>query len=202
MKKIIMLLSKGFNPDVRVYKEAKTLVKKDYDVTIIAWDRLKEYPKKEIIEGINIERITLKSVFCAPFLNLVMIPLFWLCILFKLFSRDFDAIHCHDFDTLPVGVFIGKLRRKKIIYDAHEQYNLMIARSPKMPKFLRPFFIITFDIMEKFFIRLVDYVITVNQINIRDKYQQIKNKVIVANFPESSFFKKYINKKLKDNVLI
>ena len=44
MKKILMLLSNPFRPDVRVYKEAISLIKGGYDVTVVAWDRGKRYP--------------------------------------------------------------------------------------------------------------------------------------------------------------
>lgn len=40
-----MLLSNGFSPDPRVYKEAVTLVKNGYEVIILAWDREKRLLK-------------------------------------------------------------------------------------------------------------------------------------------------------------
>ena len=38
-RRVLMLLSNPFAPDPRVYKEARTLTRNGYTVTIIAWDR-------------------------------------------------------------------------------------------------------------------------------------------------------------------
>jgi len=42
-KKILMILSKPFVIDPRVYQEAESLVKNGYEVTVIVWDRRKDY---------------------------------------------------------------------------------------------------------------------------------------------------------------
>ena len=60
-KKIIMLLTNAFEPDPRVYQEAKSLINNGYDITIICWDR--DYKKQafEKINAIEIERIYVRS---------------------------------------------------------------------------------------------------------------------------------------------
>ena len=40
-----------------------------------------------------------------------------------------DVIHCHDLDTLPLGFVLGKLKRKPIVYDAHESFPDMLEGS-------------------------------------------------------------------------
>ena len=57
-KQIIMLLANGFNPDPRVYKEARYLLKIGFHLTILCWDREKgyEYPEYQIIDGMEIVR--------------------------------------------------------------------------------------------------------------------------------------------------
>ena len=47
MKKVKMILTNGFGPDVRVYKEAKYLVSKGFDVEILCWDRENEFAGAE-----------------------------------------------------------------------------------------------------------------------------------------------------------
>lgn len=153
-----MLLSNGFNPDVRVYKEAKTLVENGHKVTILAWDRLRECPKKEVLDGINIERIHISSVYGNIFQNSLNMPLFWTYAFFKLLFRNFDVIHCHDFDTLLPGFLLGKLKGKKIVYDAHESYPVM--KSVKLPAII----IKLIAFLEGFLSRRTDYVITVNDL--------------------------------------
>jgi glycosyltransferase involved in cell wall biosynthesis len=39
---------------------------------------------------------------------------------------DIGMVHCHDFDTLPLGLVIGWLRGKPVLYDAHEIYSDMV----------------------------------------------------------------------------
>ena len=61
--KVYMILTNGFDPDVRVYKEAKYLVEKNFEVTILCWDRRCEYidKKEEILDGIKIKRFFIPS---------------------------------------------------------------------------------------------------------------------------------------------
>lgn len=53
-----MLLTNGFDPDPRVYKEAKSLTKLGHKITILCWDRDGTYVDKpeENLNGIKIVR--------------------------------------------------------------------------------------------------------------------------------------------------
>ena len=120
--KIVMTVSNPFKPDPRVYKEARSLVKHGYEVTIIAWDREGKYPKEELFEGIKIKRIKLKSKY-GDFLDFVLkLPLFYLMALIMILREDFDVIHTHDFDTALLGFIMKILKGKKWIYDVHDLY--------------------------------------------------------------------------------
>ena len=58
-----MILTNGFGPDVRVYKEAKYLVGRGFDVEILCWDRkMSIFTKKEIVDG------TRSKVFHIPYM--------------------------------------------------------------------------------------------------------------------------------------
>ena len=127
MKKVIMLLSNPFKPDPRVYKEARSLVNHGYDVTVLAWDREGKYPKKEVIDGIKIERIRLKSRYGLSVELFFKMYLFWALAFFKSFKDDFDVIHTHDFDTAILGLLF-KLLRKKWIYDVHDLYFTFFSK--------------------------------------------------------------------------
>ncbi|MCK5547884.1 MAG: glycosyltransferase family 4 protein [Thermoplasmata archaeon] len=131
MPKVVMLLSNPFRPDVRVHKEARTLVKNGYDVEIIAWDRDGKYPREEVIDGIKVTRYRryVKWGDLLPtFLGLI---LFRFHAFLKLIRHPPDFIHCHDFDTLAPGVIAGKLESRIVVYDAHELYPEMVAN--KLP---------------------------------------------------------------------
>ncbi len=121
MKKVLMLLSNPFNPDPRVYKEARSLVKAGYEVTILCWDRQLKQKKNENIEGIHIERIRLKAGY--GFKSMIFkLPVFWVKIFLKSIKKDFDIIHSHDFDTAIVGYFLKIFKKKKWVYDSHDLY--------------------------------------------------------------------------------
>jgi len=158
MKKVIMLLSNPFKPDPRVYKEAKSLVNNGYDVTVLAWDREGKYPRKEVIDGIKIERISLKAPYGNNLQLFFLLPLWQFIVFLKLLNKRFDLLHCHDFDTLTVGILLKKIKNKKIIYDAHESYPDMIK--PDIPVL---FYKVIFN-LESFYLKKIDYLITVNEI--------------------------------------
>lgn len=117
-----MLRSNPFEPDERVYKEAKSLIKNGYDVTLLCWDRELKYPPKEVFEGIKIERIPLKAGYGSLRELLFKIPLFWIKTFIKGLKIDFDVIHSYDYDTLPAGVWLKWFKGKKLIYDALELF--------------------------------------------------------------------------------
>jgi len=125
-----MTLSNPFKPDPRVYKEARSLVKYGYDVTIIAWDREGKYPKEELVDGIKIKRIKLKSRY-GDFLDFILkLPLFYIMALLILIKEDFDVIHTHDFDTAFLGFIIKTLKGKRWVYDIHDLYECFIEIKP------------------------------------------------------------------------
>jgi len=97
-KKVLMLLTNPFISDPRVYKEAKSLVKSGYEVTILCWDRQLKHKKKEKIDGINVERLGLRASY--GFKSMIFkLPIFWIKLFFKALKKDFDIVHSHDFDT-------------------------------------------------------------------------------------------------------
>src|SRR5262249_3694874 len=60
--RVLMLLSNCFNPDPRVHSEARSLVQNRYEVLVLAWDRERQRPMQEVVDGILIKRIRLRSV--------------------------------------------------------------------------------------------------------------------------------------------
>jgi len=62
-----------------------------------------------------------------------MMRFYWKC-LRESKLREFDVVHCHDLDTLPMGLLISKLRNVPLVYDAHESYVDMIQW--RIPEFV------------------------------------------------------------------
>ena len=55
--KILMLLSNPLMVYMHVYKEAKGLTDAGNEVTVVAWDRKKEYEPESIVDGIRVVRL-------------------------------------------------------------------------------------------------------------------------------------------------
>ena len=128
-KKVIMLRSNPFKPDVRVYKEAKSLTKNGFEVKIVAWDRECRFPVRETLDDITIVRIRVLSTYSRGLSQLVKMIIFWIFAVNVLRKLKIDVIHCNDFDTLPIGVFFKSIRKTKLVYDAFENYSTMIRMS-------------------------------------------------------------------------
>jgi len=124
MHEVKMIVTNRFDPDVRVYKEAKYLVSCGFDVEILCWDREGEYKDKEFenIEGIKIKRFFpytkygtgLKQI--KPFMKFI-----YECRNY-LNSKEYQYLHCHDLDGALVG-YLCKSKKCKLIFDMHEFYE-------------------------------------------------------------------------------
>jgi glycosyltransferase involved in cell wall biosynthesis len=134
---VLMFVSNPFTNDPRVYAEAKSLVKAGHEVTVIAWDREKQNPPKQNWDGIEVvrtsTRLGLKYGFASWLWNSCNL-LLWQRQAYRLAlilhkERCFGVIHCHDFDTLAIGIRLKRKLRSPLIYDAHEIYGYMVARS-------------------------------------------------------------------------
>lgn len=152
-----MLLTNAFDLDPRVHQEAKALVESGYDVTILCWDRDYKTPAYEIKDGIKVERIYVQSTHGRGTSQILFLFIFWLKAYIRACSKDFDVVHCHDFDTLPLGYMLSRHRVAKLVYDAHESYVDMIGNIPQWLK-------TAIYHVENSFLKRTDLLITVGEI--------------------------------------
>lgn len=124
MKKIKMLLTNSFHPDVRVYKEAKYLVSKGFDVEILCWDRQNEYRNREVeeIEGIKIKRFFPYAKYGTGYKQIIPYIKFIKECKNYLKNKEYGYLHCHDLDGI-IAVYFCKQRNCKLIFDMHEFYE-------------------------------------------------------------------------------
>lgn len=182
-KRVLMLLTNAFDPDPRVHQEARTLVDNEYDVTILCWDRDYKAPPQEIIDGIRIERIYARSTHGRGATQVPFLLLFWLKAYARASKKGFDIVHCHDFDTLPLGYLLTKSKKAKLIYDAHESYVNMLIN---VPIWLKKVVYKT----ENFLLRRVDLLITVGEI-LREDFRKrgVQRSCVVGNWKDPDEFK-------------
>ena len=187
--KVLMLLANPFLPDLRVLREARSLSCR-YQVTVLAFDHTGRQPRREVTGGVCIERVspallrTLGPSLQKLHLTLLFgLPLFYLAALRWLF-QDFRLVHCHDLDTLPLGVLLGKLKRAKLIFDAHEDFPAMIGfRRGRLTRRL-------FFGLERLLMRRADAVLVVGEI-MKEEYQRRTNRPIylVGNWKDAQDFR-------------
>jgi len=151
-----MLLSNPFRPDPRVYEEAKALTEEGHRVTLIAWDREMKYPEEEEIDGIKVLRVRVPSGYGKFSEFLPGLLRFYFKARKIARNLEFEAVHSHDFDTLPLGIWIAA-NRVPVIYDVHDDYASMISES--VPGFLAELV----ELQQKVLIRLVNHVVYANE---------------------------------------
>src|SRR5581483_8056902 len=98
-------------------------------VKLLAWDRDLKSPAYQNMEGVQIERVFLPSRHGRGSTQIFFYAWLYLKMLWRGMRTSFDAVHCHDLDTLPLGFLLGKLKRKAIVYDAHESFPDMLEGS-------------------------------------------------------------------------
>jgi glycosyltransferase involved in cell wall biosynthesis len=176
-KTVLMLLTNAYDPDPRVRQEAVSLIRMGYRVRLLAWDRDRKSPPSECMEGVEVERVFLSSSHGRGSTQIFFYALLYLRMLWRCLQTPFDAAHCHDLDTLPLGFLVGKLKRKPVVYDAHESFPDMIEGSvhPAIRRALVK--------LENFLIRRTDLLITVGE-KLRQFFAQrgARHSVVVGNW--------------------
>lgn len=123
-KRVVMVRSNGIDPDSRVEKEANSLAKKGYDVTLIAWDRTKNYrinKGEKFLSDTIVKRISFgaKAEFGAGMKSLkpylvFQHRLFWWLIKHH---KEYEIVHLCDFDTAFIGSKAAHLFNKSVVFD-------------------------------------------------------------------------------------
>ena len=126
MAKVCILTTVHSPFDVRIFhKQAKSLVRAGYDITMIA-----QHDKDEVVDGVKI--LALKK----PRNRLERLVKTTSAAYRKALLVDADIYHFHDPELIPVGL---KLRRqgKMVIYDVHEDYYESIKLKSWLPALIR-----------------------------------------------------------------
>ncbi len=183
MRTILMLLTNAYDPDPRVRQEALSLIDMGTRVELLAWDRDLKAPPAECMEGVHVQRVFLASTHGRGPAQIFWYAWLYLKFFWRGWRTPFDAVHCHDLDTLPVGYVLGRLKRKPVVYDAHESFPDMLQGS--VPAMVRR----SLTRLETFLIRRVDLVITVGEKLRRHLSERgARRSVVVGNWKRRSEF--------------
>src|SRR5580658_618641 len=156
-KTILMLLTNAYDPDPRVRQEALALIAMGCRVRLLAWDRDLKAPAAQCMEGVEVERVFLHSTHGRGPTQIFFYAWLYMKMLWIGMRTSFDVVHCHDLDTLPLGFILGKLKRRPIVYDAHESFPDMLEGS--VPRVVQRGLVV----IENFLIQRIDLLITVGE---------------------------------------
>jgi len=178
--------------DTRIfYKQAKTLVRAGYAVSLIA-----QHDGDSEIEGIRIRGLR------RPRNRLErMIGLTWRA--FRVAQREqADVYHFHDPELLPVGALLKLLTRAKLIYDVHEDVPRQLLTKHWISTPLRRPLAAMFNIIQKILARGTDAVVVATE-GIAENFRRIDT-FVVHNYPSLSMMPKLepVPHNENENVLI
>src|SRR3989304_9531123 len=110
-----VLFLASFSGCPRVWKMASTLAEKNYEVTILEWDRSSKLPANQRIKGINVNRMKLSAPYGSKLI--AMFPIWCFYVSFFILANNFDVIQPQNLDNLLISWVASHLKRMKIVYD-------------------------------------------------------------------------------------
>lgn len=134
--RVLMVLQSDFPPDMRVEKEALSLIASGYKVTILCDNRIKR-PRRSNYKGINIRRMRHHSFFNGKLHRLINLPTpinpLWFHKIKKTAKQiHADILHVHDLPLAYTTIQIGRQFKIPVVFDLHENYPaaMQLWRTP------------------------------------------------------------------------
>lgn len=199
MKKTRVVHMSSVHPpfDGRIFhKEAKTLVKAGYNVTLIT-----QHDKEEIRNAIRIVPLPKAKTRFERMTKTV-----WILLRLALKEKA-DIYHLHDPELIILGLLL-KLRGKKVVYDLHELVYFQIEdkswmKSPFVRKLIQSIYLL----FEKWCINLFDHFILAEngyKNYFQQMYRNFSKYTIIKNFPLIPLIEPVgaINKEIKQKPIV
>jgi len=163
--------------DTRIFhRQAKSLLKAGYDVTLIA-----QHDKDETVDGVIILALPKPK------------NRFWRMLgtwrAFKLALKQRAAIyHFHDPELIPIAVLLKLFANGKVIYDVHENVKRDILSKSWLPRTARGPLSLMYQLTEKLGFPFIDEIIIAEDSYI-ENYRKQNNILALRNYPMLSFIK-------------
>jgi glycosyltransferase involved in cell wall biosynthesis len=116
--------------DPRVLREATALVEAGYEVSIVDIEEEGSHPRDEELQGVSLKHVLMPTAFFSTRFDkspLIRVTKMFVRTTTRLLQTDADIYHGHEVSGLLPCYIAAVLRRKPVIFDAHE-----------MPLFERP----------------------------------------------------------------
>ncbi len=205
-----MILDKNFPPDIRIEKEAKTLIDAGHEVHLLVLMRRHDKGEpEEKIRRINIHRVlhprrimsSLKNRWNSIKFHTTFTNPYWAAIIEK-YAREFkwDFLHAHDLQLVGSALSAGKRLGIPVVADLHENKpDQYLAKRASYPFFKRLRHAVRFNIFawrlyETRALRQCDRIIVV----VREMAERLQRNglpedriIIVSNTEDTSTFLEY-----------
>jgi glycosyltransferase involved in cell wall biosynthesis len=199
-----MILNAPYPADIRVAKEAQSLIKAGHHVHLLCTNRGQQ-PTQEIVEGIRVHRIGGLSkhyqVGIWDVVNAVNFvhPLFYVALRRFIRQNHLDVLHVHDLPLAKTAISLGKRHGIPVVVDLHENFPEALSvwfawkKNPLIRLKNRLFFgYKRWEKYERYAVHRADYVIAVvDEMKQRlvDKYVVDPDKITVVTNSEYKTFK-------------
>jgi glycosyltransferase involved in cell wall biosynthesis len=200
--KILMLLDNQFPPDIRVEKEAHSLLKEGHEVAILSYMH-RRINKEEVIKGIKVFRFWIPNQWAKKILGFsLQLPFYRLtwqrAIVRTGKSFPFDVIHIHDLPLCTVIQFIKRKFGIPVVADMHENYPFLIAEQPYMNTLFARIFLSKgkWIKMEKEWLGKADAIVCVAEEMKKRVETLFKNTVRIAVVPNTPSISEFIDSKV------
>jgi glycosyltransferase involved in cell wall biosynthesis len=169
--------------DIRVFYEARSLVKSGFEVFVVCFVSSEaEFKSQEKYKSVNIVRVPIDMSRQSKARRILGRSKKKNMIASKIAELDPDIIHCHDLDTLSEGAAAAKNSKVPLIYDAHEDWPVLeYSKGSKM-------MYLATSLLEKILVNNVAHIITVNKI-LEEKYSKYGKTTVLYNYPHLDFLK-------------
>lgn len=179
LKQIVFSITSDPNYDQRMIRICNTLQNNGYNVLLIGRER----PNSQTLISRNFKQIRIKQRIDSGKLFYIT---YWIKLFFKLLAVKTDVYCAIDLDTILPALLVAKLKRKKIVYDAHE----LFCELEEVVH--RPITLKAWKWIEKVSIPKMDACYTVNKslkVIFEDKYKKsfavVRNISLLKNYPIS-----------------
>jgi len=137
---------------------------------------------RELADGVSVVPIPNRKSTFRRFLD-------WPNLLRELLRQNAGVYHIQDPQLLPVAFALKLLFRKRIVYDAYEDFPSIAAAKESVPKALRPAAAAALALAENLTARFLDAIVTADPITLRRFARRgTSRKVVFYNFPNLDFF--------------
>lgn len=119
---VCMHVQGSLRTDGRVRREANALLNEGFAIIVVDVERARTAALEEELAGIHVRHLAKPHWFIPtrmPWRLVRWAEKFFSCTL-ALLKTSADIYHAHDVNALPACYFAAKLRRKPLIFDAHE----------------------------------------------------------------------------------